>query len=89
MNPIIALVAVALVLAFLIGYTAAETRERRAHAATRSALLRLQQQKRELGQWIREHWPNEFDAYRNGHIEGYQQGVSHAPELEERARLAQ
>lgn len=86
---VIAVVIAFLVIAFLIGYTAANTHERRAQEMVRHSLRASEKQKHDLGVWVRKNWPDEFEAYRNGHIEGYQQGVSQAPELEERARMSE
>lgn len=78
-----------LITAFVLGYTAAETHERRAHAMTKKSLQEVHRQKRELSNWVRKNWPSETAAYSLGHIEGYQQGVTQSPELEERARLSE
>ena len=85
MNPahlILLAVALFMLAAFITGYTAAETKERKAHDQLRTTIRNIEQQKRSLTTWVRENWPNEFDAYRRGHQEGYQQGVLHSPFLE-------
>ena len=71
-----------MVAAFWLGWNTAESRERRASAQLRSQYLDLQMQKRGITNWVRKNWPNEYQAYREGHKHGYQQGVTDSPELE-------
>ena len=69
-------------LSFLLGWDIAESREREAKRILDGNLKLAIRQKRELTKWIGENWPSEFDAYRRGHLEGYQQGISQSAELE-------
>lgn len=82
-DPLLFTIGVALLMiaAFWIGYTAAETREREARDLIEKNLRDLRNQKAKLTQWVRSNWPNEFEAYRRGHQEGYQQGVLQSPDL--------
>lgn len=68
--------------AFYLGYQAAETKERQAKKDLQRQAREVRNQMSKLSRWVRENWPNEYAAYRNGHIEGYQQGVYQASELE-------
>lgn len=70
------------VASFVLGWFAANTRERRALRATRRERQALEQRIHGIGRWVRENWPDEAAAYRRGHTEGYQQGVLQSPELE-------
>lgn len=71
-----------MVAAFWLGWNTAESRERRASAKLRAQYLDLQIQKKSITNWVRKNWPTQYEAYRHGHREGYQQGVTDAPELE-------
>jgi hypothetical protein len=82
MDPILFIALPALgVACYLLGYLAAETRERRAKAVLDANLKLAIRQKREMSEWIKANWPNEYTAYREGHTLGYQQGVLQGPEL--------
>lgn len=69
--------------AFFLGWDIAESRERKAKRILDANLKLAIEQKRQLTQWVRLHWPDEYAAWRRGVAEGYQQGVLHAAELEE------
>lgn len=87
MTPIAPILVAALVIlaAFFLGFTAARDDERRAHAKTRKLLQQVNRQKRDMTKWVQTNWPDEFAAYKNGHINGYQQGVLQAADLEAQA----
>lgn len=63
-------------LAFILGYLAAESRER-------LAALNSERKYRALQNWARDQWPSEYAAHLNAHRMGYQQGVLQGPTLEE------
>ena len=69
--------------AFFLGWDIAESRERKAKHILDANLKLAIYQKRQLTQWVRQNWPNEYTAWRRGHQEGYQQGVLDAPKLDE------
>lgn len=84
----LAFLAIALVGGFVLGYAQAHAHEytdRRMDAARRRS---QQRQYRDLLLWIRANWPDEFEAHRRGVAEGYQQGVSHSPALDEEEAAA-
>lgn len=60
---------------FGLGWNVAESREQKALEA-----LRVKYQ--EIENFVRTNWPSEYQAWKRGHSEGYQQGVLHAAELE-------
>jgi hypothetical protein len=64
---------------YLLGWYAAENRERK---AMRSIRGEYDKRINNLGKWVRQNWPDEAAAYRHGHTEGYQQGVLQASQLE-------
>lgn len=68
--------------AFFLGWDVAESRERKAKRILDANLKLAIRQKHELTSWVRANWPNEYAAWRQGHSEGYQQGVLHAAALE-------
>lgn len=85
MDPRFALAAliVLIIAAFFLGWDIAEARERKAKEFLNRNIKLLSQQKQELTTWVRTNWPNEYEAYKRGHIEGYQQGILQSAELEE------
>lgn len=83
---IIGAVILFLIAAFWLGFNAASALERNAHNRTKKTLWDIQRQKVNLTKWVRGNWPNEFEAYRRGHQEGYQQGVLQAADIEEETR---
>jgi len=84
MNSTLIILAVILFMlaAFIAGWQASNNRERLASRYLQKQLHEVQTQKRRLTEWVRANWPDEFEAYRRGHQEGYQQGVSQAADLE-------
>lgn len=67
---------------FGLGYNAAEEHGRRAIRELGTRLRHEQMQKHQLSKWVRQNWPNEYEAWERGHREGYQQGILQASELE-------
>jgi hypothetical protein len=61
---------------FLLGYTAAESRERRAQKGAARRIHRIDQ-------WIKTNWSDSYEAYHQGYAHGYQQGITHSPTLSE------
>ena len=67
---------------FFLGYDISETKERLAKKQLQRQIRETRNQMSQLSRWVRENWPDEYTAYRNGHIDGYQQGIYQASELE-------
>lgn len=68
---------------FALGYQAGDHSNQYVLRSIRSQLHMVQKQKRELGEWVRENWPNEYAAFRQGHTAGYQQGIDHMALMDE------
>lgn len=79
------IVVVAMLTAFILGFTAADATSRRIQKGLHAQLRLAQDQRYRLAQWVRTNWPNEYAAYQNGFDQGYQQGVTEAPALMEDA----
>ena len=75
------IVAMAALAAFGLGYDAARRHNDWAERQLISQLRLAETQRHQLSQWIEDNWPTEYAAYRQGHEEGYQQALSHAPDL--------
>ena len=67
---------------YAFGYQTGDHHNRYVMRRMRDQLRQVEKQKRELGKWVRENWPNELAAFENGHSQGYQQGFDHAHILE-------
>lgn len=75
---VVGAVVAALLLAFKLGYDSASRRERHAKRAA-------QRQVHHIGQWVREHWPDEHKAYSDGWKQGYQAGILHGADADAEA----
>lgn len=75
---LILLIACALTISFLLGYSSADSQNIKYYRRLDAHLVLAQKQRYELTEWIQATWPTEYTAYCEGHAEGYQQGVSHA-----------
>lgn len=86
MHNFLFLVAGVLILAgscFWLGWDIAEGRERKAKAYLDKNLKAAIKRERNIHAWIEQNWPTELAAYNDGHLSGYQQGVSQSSALDE------
>lgn len=63
---------------YALGYQAADHSNAYVVRQERNRAQLAERQKRELGAWVRKNWPDELEAFNNGHAQGYQQGIDHA-----------
>lgn len=73
---------IAAALAYLVGYATAWHTNQEDRARNNKIRLRLTKERNEMAGWVRANWPSEFDAYRTGIADGYQQGVTQADSLD-------
>lgn len=90
MNPLPVILLALLIIAigsFWLGYDIAQSREREA-ARRNDRLIRsynkaIADQHDKLKDFVQTNWPTEFEAYRQGTLQGYQQGLNNAALFED------
>jgi hypothetical protein len=70
-------------IAFQVGRWYQQDRDQLTQHRIASELANLNRQRDQLTRWVRKNWPTEYEAWRRGSAEGYQQGVLQAAALEE------
>jgi Flp pilus assembly protein TadB len=79
---LIAIAVIATAIAYSAGYFTAWHTHQEERARNRKIQLRLTRERNEMAAWVQTNWPSEFQAYKSGIADGYQQGVTQANSLD-------